>query len=257
VSGGSSGGGAAGSAGGAGDAGSAGSSGAAGTAGSAGSTSGGCEGFAVCDDFEAPSSPTSPPWTVQLGYSGTDGQAADVAIDATLGHSASQSMKFSGTTNPRFITTAAPGGSGSIYIRAFTRLSAVLGQNHITLVAIADASDNEIRIGGQNGFLHSNLSMGDGLTPNPFVPCDICLAPPANEWFCLEAMFDFAANHVTVWVNDAVVVDADEASDWHSGTAPWPGTPTEIKFGYQSFGGDNATVWMDDVAVGSQRAGCE
>jgi hypothetical protein len=191
---------------------------------------------------------------VQLGYSG-QGEAADVALDATVGNSGSHSMKFSGNTNPRFITTPFPAATNPIYLRAYTRLGAVLGQGHITLVAIADASDQEIRIGGQNGFVHTNLSMGDGLSPNPFVECDLCYAPPANEWFCMEAMFDFTAQRATVWINDAVVVEVDDPGDWHTGST-WPGAPTKLKFGYQSFGGDNATVHFDDIAVGSQRIGC-
>jgi hypothetical protein len=192
---------------------------------------------------------------VQLGY-GNSGNAADVASDSSLAHSGTHSIKFSGNTNPRFITSTTGVTAAPIYVRAFVRLGAVLGQGHITLIAAADAANKEVRVGGQAGFLHGNLSEGDGLSPNPFVPCPTCAAPAANQWFCLEAMFDVAGSKLSAWVDGKAAVTVDDPSDWHTAST-WPGAITSLKFGYQSFGGDNTTVHYDDIAIGPSRIGCE
>jgi hypothetical protein len=45
-------------------------------------------------------------------------------------------------------------------------------------------------------------------------------------------------------------------SSWNSYTRPIPFQPTSISFGWVTFGGSAATVWFDDIAIGTTRIGC-
>jgi hypothetical protein len=60
-------------------------------------------------------------------------------------------------------------------------------------------------------------------------------------------------------MNDADLFDVTAPTQWQNGTIPmnWlSGLFTEVDFGWQSFSGFGADVWVDDLVLGNDRIGC-
>lgn len=233
------------------------SSGAGGSGGSAGGTQ---VPTLVVDNFDtqAPGVPDPSKWEVL-----TDSGKGTVAVTSDAAHSGTQSVKVvagSNYSDHAFLInkTAFPLAASELYVRAWVKYDSANWANHITFIKAVGAGGNEVRLGGQAGYYHANLSQGDGLTPNPFVqPCPLCVAPKANEWVCIEGMFAPAANKVQAWVNGMLAVDADAGSDWHSGSGTLPTMLDQIGFGWESYGAIGNTIYFDDVALDDERIGCD
>jgi hypothetical protein len=73
-----------------------------------------------------------------------------------------------------------------------------------------------------------------------------------NRWFCAELFIDNAARNATLWI------DGVEAASIVGGEGGWPAQPASPQMFLGSMGlqGGQTAVWIDDVAAGPQRIGC-
>lgn len=234
------------------------SGGTSGMAGSGGEATGGSSGGPpsgglVTDDFEgAMLDPAK--WEI-----GGNGQGT-VELTTEQAHGGQKSVKVTVTSGQKlFINKSVfPLPNGVIHFRVWMRFTNDQWQNHLAFVAAGPGPESqEVRFGGQAGYYHANLAGDyDGLSPNPFQPCDICTPPVANQWVCLRGMFDFANDDARLYVDDKLAVDATDPSDWHSGNGNLPENPTQIGFGWALYGAPMNTVYYDDIAIGYEPIDC-
>lgn len=206
---------------------------------------------------------------------GTDpNSSGDLAIvDTTHVHTGAHAVHFhvaAGSNNPSFLTYMLPAGTNTLYVRAWVYLSLQLGDspasqndNHETLFALNGSPGNvnsEVRFGAIKGTIGVNVSPSDNITPLVASwngPPSI----PATTWTCIEVAFlgAPAQNELDSWMNDADLFDVTTPTQWNNGTMPidWlNGEFVEIDFGFQSFSGFGADVWVDDLVLGNDRIGC-
>ena len=226
-------------------------------------------GLLFCDDFESSATGSPPPgprWSTQ-------GVGADnpIVIDgSTPAHSGSRSVHVSpsaGSFQTFFVfhdaaTLPAPGGK--FFMRAFMRLSSAMTGGHNTFITAdrfaAPAAANPVRVGEQvrmlmmtvagdaHGYLSNQNYYIDGLPGVTFAP---------GAWTCFEISFDPAATTLDVWVNGA------EIRDLHP-TNITLDSYDALRFGFEKYAGldpDAGTasldLWYDDIAIGTQRVGCQ
>jgi len=259
--------GAAGNAGAGGNAGRGGSAGGAGRGGGAGTAAGGAggggnpcaarTGLRFCDDFESKAAgtfPTAAPWVLQGGT---------VTIDATTpAHSGSKSVRVHATDtdyDTLFVlhdATILPAPNGRFFLRAYMRLSRAMAGGHNTFI-IADpyamqGTGNNLRIGEMNAMLMYTI-MGDGhgaLSNQNFYndgKPGVAFAP--STWVCLEVLIDHARPEIDVWVDGVEVPDLHH-TDWALDTYD------SLRFGFEKYAGPAIDIWYDDIAIGTERIGC-
>ena len=69
-----------------------------------------------------------------------------------------------------------------------------------------------------------------------------------STWVCLEALID-TRPEIDVWV------DGTEVPDLHH--TDWPlDTYDSVRFGFEKYAGPGIDVWYDDIAIGTERIGC-
>jgi len=248
-----------------------GGSGGSGGRGGAGSASGGTGGAAnpcaaraglrFCDDFESKTVGTPPsaaPWAVQLNGSGT------VTIDgSTPAHSGSKSVRVHAADNDyqtlfTFRDAAVlPGPGGRFFMRAYMRLGRAMAGGHNTFIVTdlfaTPGAGNNVRIGEMNAMLMYTI-MGDahGALSNQNYYNDgkpgVVFAP--STWVCLEVLIDRARPEIDVWV------DGTEVPDLHH--TDWPLDNYDIiRFGFEKYAGPGLDLWYDDIAIGTERIGCQ
>lgn len=232
----------------------------------------GCTGLPLCDDFEAAAAggpPDAATWTiVSPNCSGT----GTVTVDDTQAHSGAKSVKVSGKggyCNHVFLAnTAAVAGVGkSIYGRFFLRLSDPLGDGHTTLLTLKDTADGgkDLRMGGQSKIMMWNRESDDATLPE-LSPTGIGLSvsPPALAWRCVEFHIDEADGQMQTWVDGAEVaglhqdgVPTQDIDKQWLNKAGWKPDLMDLKLGWESYAGQDMTLWFDDVAIGPARIGCD
>jgi hypothetical protein len=235
---------------------------------SGGSAGGSSVALIVSDDFEAASgtTPDAAKWSVFNGD-----QSNAVAVSSEQAHSGTHSVKVDVKNAGAMLTTKVglPTASGAVYFRAWARFSngaaaAAAWQNHVTfieaggLLANGDVDQgDEARLGGQAGKIAANLSHGDGLSPSPWaMPCTPCADPPESaKWVCVEGLFDVSGQKVAAWLDGVQVVKADSQADWHAAST-YPAALKRVGFGWEAYGSVANTVYYDDVAIGTERIGC-
>jgi hypothetical protein len=229
-------------------------------------------GFVFCDGFESQTgSVPSGRWSVySLNCSGT----GTAAIDSATAHSGGKSAKavgFDGYCNHVFIRDAADMGlAGPVWdVRFWVMHTTPLPTGHVTFVAMNDANagNTDLRFGGQNGALMWNRQSDDQTLPDQS-PAGVAqsAALPANTWNCVELQVNGSTGAVTTWLNGTRVAGLSESGtpvagvsdQWLSGSgAQWRPSLTDLKFGWESYGGGgNDTLWFDDIALSSSRIGC-
>ncbi|MEU4531234.1 cellulose-binding domain-containing protein [Micromonospora ureilytica] len=228
----------------------------------------GCAGAVLCDGFEGQSGSTpSGDWAV---VSPDCSGAGTATIDTATTHSGSRSVRINGAAgycNHVFIrSTKNLSGVGNVrYGRIWVRHTTAQPTEHTTMMAMADAADSnkDLRLGGQNGALQWNRASDDATLPEQS-PAGVAqsLPLPTNRWTCVEFMVDGAAGQLRTWVDGAAIpgltADGSPTHDidgqWYNRT--WRPQLTDLKLGWESYGGGADTLWYDDVAVGSSRIGC-
>ncbi|TNH27253.1 cellulose-binding protein, partial [Micromonospora orduensis] len=228
----------------------------------------GCAGAVLCDGFENQTGSTpSGDWTV---VSPDCSGAGTATIDTTTAHSGSRAVRINGAAgycNHVFIRSAKNLSSvGSVrYARIWVRHTTAQPTDHTTMVTMADAADGnrDLRLGGQNGALQWNRASDDATLPEQS-PAGVAqsLPLPTNRWACVEFMVDGSAGQLRTWLDGSAVTGLtadgvpthDIDGQWYNRT--WRPQLTDLKLGWESYGGGADTLWYDDVAVGSSRIGC-
>ena len=216
-------------------------------------------GMRACQEFEtfaAGPLPSSGIWSAQV-----NGEGTVLIDDSTPAHSGRHSLRVHGAGFSTFAVfhdaSVLPSADQRFYLRAFVRLAEAMSAGHNTFV-IADqfakpGEGNAARIGEMNAMLmmtvggdsHGALSHDNYYSDHML---GVQFAP--NRWTCLELLFDAAHPEIDVWV------DGVNVPDMHKTT--WPVDNYDaLRFGFEKYAGPVSDVWYDDVAVGSERIGCQ
>jgi hypothetical protein len=194
-----------------------------------------------------------------------------VSVDSMQAHSGTQSVRVNGGAGfcnhvffrpkPATWTPTAP-----LYARFFVRFEKPLTQSHVTFLAIHDDAEmKDLRMGGQSEILMWNRESDDATLPE-LSPTGIAASvkPETGKWLCVELLLDPQAPKLETWLNGEAVkgltVEGEPTPDvdaqWQR-KADWHPMPSDIRFGWESYGGDENTLWFDDVVLGTSRTGCE
>jgi hypothetical protein len=229
----------------------------------------GCGSAVVCDGFENQAAGTpSGDWSLNFPNCSGSGTAA---VDTTTAHAGGKSLKVTGASgycNHVFVaSTKTLTGIGPVwYARFYVRHTTALPAQHVTFVAMRDASDgnNDLRMGGQNSALQWNRQSDDATLPAQS-PTGVALSVPlaTNTWNCVEFMVNGSAGTMDTWVNGAQVAGLHEDgtptqdvdAQWLS-RANWRPSLADFRLGWESYGDGADTLWFDDVALGGSRIGC-
>ena len=225
----------------------------------------GCGSAAFCDGLESQTG-TAPGGSWSVSYPDCSGTGSAV-IDSSVAHAGAKSLKINGGggyCNHVFVR-AVPSVGAVRYTRFYLRHTTALPSGHVTFVAMQDANDGnkDLRIGGQNAALQWNRASDDATLPEQS-PAGVAMSVPiaVNTWSCVEYLVDGARGYAQTWVNGTEVaglhVDGtpthDVDSQWLAKT--WRPSLTDLRLGWESYGGDTDTLWFDDIAVSSSRIGC-
>ncbi|MGW5720286.1 cellulose-binding domain-containing protein [Amycolatopsis sp. NPDC003865] len=225
----------------------------------------GCADAAICDDFEQQTG-SAPAGRWSVGAANCQGTGT-VAVDTAVAHSGTRSVKVAGGggyCNHAFFGTSVS-GSGVLYGRFWVRHTTALPSGHVTFMALRDTADGgrDLRAGGQNQALQWNRESDDATLPAQS-PAGVAQSVPlpTGTWSCFEFAIDGAAGQLRTWLGSAavpgLVVDGVPTPDidqqWLA--RAWHPAVTDLRLGWESYGGDADTLWFDDVAVGSSRIGC-
>lgn len=241
-----------------------------GASGSAGQASVECSELPICDDFESATAggpPPAPFSVVSPDCSGT----GTLAIDDAQAHSGTKSVKVSGAggfCNHVFLSTTAglPLSSAKLYARFWIRLGNALGSSHVSFLALRIPGDGNkhLRMGGQNSVLMWNRESDDATLP-AMSPAGVAtsLPLPVDTWTCIELAVDGTNGDIDTWVDgteiDGLSVDGTPTPDidqqWLAKAGYLP-IPDDFALGWESYGGDANTLFIDDVAIASERIGC-
>ncbi len=227
-----------------------------------------CPSGAICDDFESQtSSSPSGQWTVlSPDCSGT----GTIEIDSTFAYSGNKSLKVNGGggfCNHVFAQLAGvdtmPGDD--LYVRFWIYHDTPLPGGHTAFLTMQDENDGgkDLRMGGQNSVLQWNREADDATIPVQS-PAGTSLVPalPVNQWNCLEIYVDQANGELQVWLDEVELEGmkrdntptADIDSQWASG---WIPDISNLRLGWEDYGGGPDTLWFDDVIVDTTAIGCE
>ncbi|HVT08422.1 MAG TPA: hypothetical protein VHO67_13265 [Polyangia bacterium] len=229
-----------------------------GGAGAAANHCGARPGLVFCDSFEAdaPGAPPAP-WTV------TQTTAGQVAIDGTNpAASGTRSVHVAPTDNDydTFLdlrdTAVLPVAGGKLYVRFYIRLAAGMTAKHNTLVRgdlfASPGTGNNLLFGEDNQMILESIS-GDAQAAMSnqsfYTDGKIGAGAPAGVWTCIELLLDHAAPAIDVWVNDVEVPDLHR-TDWKIDAYDY------LRFGFEKYAGPASDIWYDDVALGTQKIGC-
>ena len=103
---------------------------------------------------------------------------------------------------------------------------------------------NNFRFGEDGGFLEYT-TLGDS---NAAHATGVQI-PPAT-WTCIEILFDHVKPEIDVWIDGA------EIADMHHTNYPLDNYDN-VRFGFEKYAGPALEVWYDDIAVGTERIGCQ
>ncbi|WP_241562689.1 polysaccharide lyase [Streptomyces hoynatensis] len=228
-----------------------------------------CAADGFCEDFEGQTGTTpSGRWNTQVRDCSGSGTAS---VDASVAHEGSRSVRVDGGggyCNHAFVGTTldeVPAGS-PLYVRFWINHETALPPDHVAFLAMQDTADNgrDLRMGGQNQALQWNRESDDATLPAQS-PVGVGLSRPlpVGEWSCLEFQLDPSAGTLQTWLNgesvEGLIVDGTPTQDvdqqWLA-RGGWRPSLSNLRFGWESYGGATDTLWFDDIAVGTSRTGC-
>ena len=228
-------------------------------------------GVLFADNFESGTANTQPAgWQNFIGWVPNNGNTASGAqyalVDSTKAYTGTKSVHFKGGAAPAQLVRELPANTQRLYTRAYVNLSVpfgnVAGDNHEHLFGIKktfDAND-EIRVGQIKGVLGTNHIPSDNIAPKQ---SQWWSGPQlaANTWYCVEVDYlaDQAYDTLKMRVNGTEVHSITSGADWNNGSlaADWMSDKFKyVMFGFHSFSGRTADVWMDDLVVSTQPIGC-
>lgn len=215
--------------------------------------SGDCNGAFFCDGFESVASgasPTAAVWQVINGYNLVEA-SANVQVSNANARSGTQALRVAATGGRTGVIATLP--QSSYFVRAFFQLDAApLGPVFIGGGASAN-DETRFRIQGQSfATINSVGSVGDPVRPGNANGggCPDCVTLTTNEWLCVEMQFDNDTQTARLFIDgvEAAVAGPDAF-------ATQPANP-DLFFGSMGLQGGMTGVWIDDIAVGPQRFGC-
>ena len=228
-------------------------------------------GVLFSETFESGAVNTQPSgWENFIGWvpnnSNTTSGAQYALIDSSKSYSGGKSIRFKGGAAPAQIIRALPAGTQRLYTRAYVNMSVamgnVAGDNHEHILGLKKTKDanDEIRVGQIKGVLGTNHIPSDNIAPK----MSQWYSGPqmaANTWYCVEVDYlaDLAYDTLRMRVNGNEVHSITSANDWNNGAlgADWMSDKFNyVMFGFHSFCGRSADVWMDDIVVSTQPIGC-
>lgn len=229
----------------------------AGSAGAAGSSSP-CSarpGLLFCDDFEATGRTFAAPWSISA-----IGEGTVTLEDGPFAHSGSKSVHVHGTEYQTLLAfhdpAVLPRANGRFFVRAFLRLGEPMTGGHNTFL-VADTfaapnAGNALRVGEMNAMLMMTVA-GDthGYLSNQNFYNDGKLGAviPAEKYACLELLLDAPNTEIQVWLDGVTVTDLHVTDLAHENY-------DQLRFGFEKYAGPVADIWYDDIALGSERVGC-
>jgi len=215
-------------------------------------------GLLACDDFESATLGAVPtaPWSAVVNGDGL------VAVDDSVpAHSGSKSVHVHGAGYQTLLVyhdaARLPQASGRFYVRAFVRLAEAMTSGHNTFV-LADMFatpnvGNALRLGEQNNMLMMTVG-GDahGYLSNQNYYNDHLpgVVFKAGEYSCLELLLDSPRAEIQVWVGGVDVPDLHVVGLAHENY-------DALRFGFEKYAGPESDIWYDDIAVGTERIGCD
>ncbi|HET9654451.1 MAG TPA: lytic polysaccharide monooxygenase [Kineosporiaceae bacterium] len=232
-------------------------------------STGGTTNAAFSDGFESQTGGSpSGIWTASSKDCSGTGKAT---IDTTVSHSGGKSLRIDGGEgycNHIFVAPAQDLSAmgKDIYARMYIRHTTAQPAGHTTFLAMKDTSQGgkDLRIGGQNSALQWNRETDDATLPAQS-PAGVAqsTALPTGTWQCLEIEVNGANGTAHTWLNGTEVkgltADGVPTTDidgqWYAGKT-WRPAITDLRLGWESYGGGADTLWYDDVAIGTSRIGC-
>lgn len=208
-----------------------------------------CDGF---EDVNVGASPNAALWQVIEQYSPRE-QSANVQVSSDNARSGSRSVRVVGQQSRNGMVARLP--ESRYFMRAWLQIDAApLGPVFVGLGA-SENSETRLRIQGQSRATINTVGPGDAVRPNAANggACPECVTLVPNEWFCAELFIDNAAQAATLWI------DGVEAAEIINGDGGWPVQPATPAMFVGSMGlqGGQTGVWIDDVAAGPVRIGCD
>ncbi|MFP6686486.1 MAG: hypothetical protein VB934_17330 [Polyangiaceae bacterium] len=240
-------------------------------AGAGGSAPVDCSDLPLCDDFEDATLGGPPGGGLWLVVTPNCSGRGAVVVDDAQAHSGSLSVRVDGASgycNHIFFANQDTIGSlgQRVYGRMHVYFDAPFGGGHTTFLAMKDDSDGgkDLRMGGQNEVYMWNRESDDATLPvmSP-AGSATSVKPSVNAWQCIEFMIDGPTGELKTWVDgvlvDGLVVDGESTPDidsgWHS-KPDWMPHVSDIKIGWEAYGGNGITMWVDDIALDSNPIGC-
>jgi hypothetical protein len=206
-----------------------------------------------CDDFETVAAGTSPAaalWEIIDSYSVVE-QSANVLVSSDNARSGGQAL--------RVLAASRAGVRGTLpqtryFVRAWLQIdSAPEGPVFIGL-GTDQNSEARLRIQGESFATINTVGPGDKVHPDAANSgvCGDCVTLTPNTWFCAEMFIDNATQNATLWI------DGVEAASKINGDGGWPVQPANpsLFLGSMAVQGGSTGVWIDDVAAGPERLGC-
>ncbi len=213
----------------------------------------------ACDDFESATLGAAP---TGIWSAGLVGDGGSVTIDDSVpAHSGSKAVHVHGAGYQALLVyhdaAVLPQASGRFYVRAFVRLAAPMTGGHNTFL-IADTvaapnAGNALRLGEQNSMLMMTVG-GDahGYLSNQNYYNDQLpgVVFKVADYSCLELLLDAPHTEIQVWVDGADVPDLHVTDLAHENY-------DALRFGFEQYAGPDSDIWWDDIALGSERIGCD
>lgn len=228
-----------------------------------GMTSGGCESYAFCEDFESGNPGEVPPgWTEKAGW---DQSGSRALLSTEDKHGGAQSLKSAVGTNGQYRIQRSLGDLGAlatshwgrIFYKVKTPVSLDGQYIHNTFVAFGRPESSN----GSESRVVDTVMAPDGTHQFLFnVPDDSCCAGSSYDfqyddaWHCVEWQVDGATESFRFYYDGTEVtdiafenVDGANISDFDSVIVGW--------INYQSPSVPNEG-WFDDLAIDDERIGC-
>jgi hypothetical protein len=224
-----------------------------------------CPSGAFCDGFETQTG-SAPAGDWSLNFPNCQG-AGTAVVDTATAHEGSRSIRVDGRAgycNHVFVSTTRGVGGSALYARFYVRHTTAFPDAHVTFLAMKDTADGgrDLRMGGQNRALQWNRESDDATLPEQS-PVGVSQSVPlsVNQWVCVE--FGISGSELRTWVNGAEVVGLhadstptpDVDSQWLR-RGSWRPALANFRFGWESYGNGDDTLWFDDVALAQTRVGC-
>jgi hypothetical protein len=214
-----------------------------------------CPGQFLCDDFEGVASGAAPNptlWQLIAGFAPAT-QSANVQVSNQQAHTGAQSLRVVGSSARNGIVATLP--QSRYFVRAWLLVDATPVGPVFIGAGTSQNSETRLRVQGQSFATLNTVGPGDAVRPTAATSgsCADCVTLSANEWFCAELFIDNAAQEATLWIN------GQEAASIVNGQGGWPEQPAQpaLFLGSMGLQGGQAGVFIDDVAAGPVRIGCD